>query len=370
MINRDYISEGFRILKRAVSVQINGIKRYPGNAEDICQQIVNDCWNGRYFQTSIGHFCEFYTRDFGWCTYSLLRLGYKEEVVKTLDYALTFFEKHQKITTTITPSGKPINVFHYSPDSLPFLLRSLRLAKADFLVEKYKDFLDKEIIKYYDVVLDKEKGIVKENVKFSSIKDHFNRQSSLYDNIMLCLLSEEINKSKLFENPFKNYNFKKIIKEKFWTGSYFLDDLSGSRHIAGDANVFPFYLGIFDDKNMLKKAIEKIIDAKLDEPFPLKYTNQQIKSTQKLMELLTPNYEGTAIWTHLGPMYLSLLKKVNKNRYTILVEKYDDVIEKYGNYLEVFNPNGSVYRTPFYYSDEGMLWAANYLVLINKKVYK
>ena len=39
------------------------------------------------------------------------------------------------------------------------------------------------------------------------------------------------------------------------------------------------------------------------------------------------------------------------------------VIEKYKNFLEVFNPDGSPFRSWFYYADEGMLWCANYLTL-------
>ena len=49
------------------------------------------------------------------------------------------------------------------------------------------------------------------------------------------------------------------------------------------------------------------------------------------------------------------------------IESYDtfykNLIEKHGNFLEVFDANGKPFSTPFYYCDSGMLWAANYLVL-------
>jgi len=45
------------------------------------------------------------------------------------------------------------------------------------------------------------------------------------------------------------------------------------------------------------------------------------------------------------------------------IEKYSELIEKNGNYLEVFDPDGTPFKSAFYYADEGMLWAANYLAL-------
>jgi hypothetical protein len=74
MFNLTHLSEAWRIFNRSVYAKKYGIKRYNGNAKEICRQIIKDCWNGRYFQVSNGHFCEFYIRDFGWCVESLLKL--------------------------------------------------------------------------------------------------------------------------------------------------------------------------------------------------------------------------------------------------------------------------------------------------------
>jgi hypothetical protein len=145
MFNITHALEGLRVFRRSLRVKYKGIKHYRGNAEQICRQIVRDCWNGSYFQISTGHFCEFYIRDFGWCIDSLIKLGYKKEAKKTLEYALKKYSENRGITTTITPSGKCVDVFAYSPDSLAFLIRSMNAAKADHLFEKYRDFLNSEI---------------------------------------------------------------------------------------------------------------------------------------------------------------------------------------------------------------------------------
>jgi len=360
MLNLTHLSEASRIFNRSRYVKKHGVKRYKGNAKNICKQIVNDCWNGRYFQVSSGHFCEFYIRDFGWCVDSLLKLGYKEKVRKTLSYALYIYS-NQGLKTTITPKGKAVDTFTYAPDSLAFLIRSLRVLGDKNLIRKYKDFFKKETEKYFDLVLDKETGLVKKDKFFSSIKDEALRKSSLYNNVMTAMLNNELNKLRLW-NPFKRYNFKKIIKTNFWTGDYFLDDLSGDKYITGDANVIPFWTEVFDDKRMLKLCINKIQSEGLDKPFPLKYS-KKIPKNLNFVNWFVPNYEGNSIWMHIGLMYIKVVKEIYKDKAKGYLKKYTNLIEKYGNFLEIFNPDETPFKSKFYYADEGMLWAANYLCL-------
>ena len=165
------------------------------------------------------------------------------------------------------------------------------------------------------------------------------------------------------KNPLKKYDFKEILKDNFWTGEYFLDDLSGSKEVTGDSNVFPFWLGIFDDKKMMKKAIESIRKAKLDVPFPLKYSSKGYLQKMISAKKAAKNYERDAIWAHMGLLYIHLVKKVDKKLAEKYIKQYTKVIEKHKNFLEVFGPKGEVFKTFFYHSDESMSWAANYLTL-------
>jgi len=359
-----HLAEGLRIFKRSLSVRFKGTKKYKGNAKQICNSIIKDCFNGKYFQVSNGHFCEFYTRDFGWCVDSLIKLNYKNEVIKTLSYALNIFSKN-KITTSISPSGKPFDFPYYAPDSLAFLIRSLSHAKAYSLVKKHKKFLNKEIMKYYHKVIDKDTGLVRKDKYFSSMKDHSLRKSSCYDNVMTAMLAKELNNLKILKNPFKKYDFKKIIKDNFWNGSYFVEDLSGSKVITGDSNIFPFWAGIFTSNDMLKKSISAIQKEGLDNPFPLRYTKSAKAGKQKFIaiEFFAKNYERNTVWMHMGPLFVSLVKKINKNDFKKYYNNYKKLIEHNKNYLELFTPEGKPYKTPFYYSDESMLWSSNFLTL-------
>ncbi len=365
MLNIHHLFEAWRIFKRSIYVKIYGTKKYEGNAKEICENIVKDCWNGKYFQVSKGHFCEFYIRDFGLCIDSLLKLGYEKEVKKTLEYALQHYS-NQKLTTTITPSGKCIDIFKYSPDSLAFLIRSLRVSKSNNLIKKYKEFLIKEIDKCFNLCFNKNESLIRSDKYFGSMKDESCRKSSTYDNIIIAMLSEELNKLK-FYNPFKNYDIKNKIKNRLWSGEFFFDDINRKKIITGDSNIFPFWTGVFNDKKMMMKSINSIKKVKLDSPFPLKYSTSRFKEHKMyFVELFVLDYERDSLWMHMGPLYVSLVKNIDKDLFKKYVKSYTNIIEKNKNFLEVFDSRGNPFKSIFYYSDESMLWAANYLSLLKK----
>ena len=363
-VNLKHLGEGLRIFKHSLKRKRTGFRKYFGNANQICKQIVDSCWNGRFFQVSSGHFSQFYCRDFGWCAESLVKLGYGKEVEKSLDYALSIFRKNGKITTTITPNEKVVDVYSYSPDSLAFILRSLASLKSKALIKKYEDFLNFEVNKFSKII--NSEGLVRKDKHFSSMKDYSKRKSSCYDNVMVAIVNNSLKKLKL-ENPLKNFNFKKIIQENFWTGEYFLDDLSGNDYITGDANTFPFWANIFDSKKMVRSAVSKIQEEKLDNPLPLKYTSSNVKTKMQFQEIFVKNYEQDTIWAHMGHLFIEVVAKVDKKKAKEYLMRYKKIIERYKNFLEAFDNNLMPYRTPFYLSDESMLWASNYLFLAKKQ---
>ena len=355
----DYFTQGSRIFASSWKNRVLS-KKYPGNADEICHQIIKDCWNGRYLRTSTGNFSQFWTRDFGWCSKSLVELHYQKEVHHTLRYALNNFKKYNKITTALTPRGKPFDFPTYAVDSLPWLIHSIKVSKFPYY--SFKDFLNKEIQKFYDKVINPHTGLVKPEVHFSSIKDFAVRKSSCYDNCMVALLAKDLKDLKL-DNPFAKFSYPELIKRHFWNGDYFYDDLSHQKYVAADANLFPFAVGIITDKEMLQSALRKIHQVNLDEPFPLKYTSGRKEANFIWQEIFLRNYESNAIWMHMGPLYVKTLQQVDKERAKQYKEKYKRLIEQHKNFLEVFDQKGKPFSTPFYYCDSGMLWAANYLTL-------
>ena len=366
MFNPIYLSEGLRMFRRARRVKKQGIHEYEGNAQEICQQIINDCWNGSYFQASTGHFCQFWTRDFGWCVESLLQLGYREKVTKTLDYALSTFRKHNNITTAISPDGIPFDFPTYAVDSVPYIVRGLRLTKDDSLLEKYRDFLNQEIQKFCSKVLHAKTGLVK-NKHFSSMKDHAIRNSSCYDNTMVAMLNQDLKKIHALENPLVQYDLERKIMDSFWRDTHFIDDLSGKDIITGDANVFPFWTGVITSRAMLNSVIKKITELELDKPFPLRYYHTKfIQQKMHPVELFSKGYERDTVWMHMGPLYIKTVRKVHAKLAQEYLSRYTKLIEQYHTYLEVFNSDGTPFKTYFYHADEGMLWSSIYLELVKK----
>ncbi|MBU1974869.1 MAG: hypothetical protein KKG59_00535, partial [Nanoarchaeota archaeon] len=260
----------------------------------------------------------------------------------------------------------PINSYAQPTDSLPFFLRSLRLGKAHDLVEVYKPFLENKVFEYKNAVFDRKTQLVKRNMYFSSIKDGFKRDSSCYDNCCVAALSNELNLLKL-KNPFRNHDFKRIINQNFWNGKYYYDDLSKEDYVAADANIFPYYFGIINDKKKLASSIQAIQKEKLDDPMPIKYTNFRDPKKQILVQkLFTPNYEGTTVWIHLGLAYMCVVAKHDKVLLRKYLEEYkNQMILKYNNFLEVLNPDTTPYKSAVYFCDDSMSWASIYLNLKN-----
>ena len=355
----DYLTQGSRIFLTSWKNRLFK-KKYKGNAEKICQQIVKDCWKEPYFRTSTTNFPQFWTRDFGWCVKSLMQLKYEKEVHHTLRYALNRFRKYKKITTTITPRGKPFDFPKPAVDSLPYLIHAIKISK--FPYHSFKPFLNYEINKFFRRFIDPETGLVKPELHVSSMKDFAVRKSSCYDNTMVALLAKDLRDMKLL-NPFKEFPYSTLIKKHFWNGHYFHDDLDKKHYVAGDANLFPFIFGVIKDREMLKSALDQIHSAELDEPFPLKYTADRRNVKFIWEEFFMRDYESDAIWMHMGLLYVKLLKEVDKEFYTKYKKRYTELIEKHGNFLEVFTTEGKPFSTLFYYCDSGMLWAANHLTL-------
>ena len=358
----DYFTQGSRIFFTSWKNRLFP-KRYHGNAQEICQQVVDACWNGRFFQTSVHNFPQFWSRDLGWCISSLIKLGYEKKVHQTIRYALNRFKGHKKITTTITPGGKPFDFPTMAVDSLPWFIHSIHVSKFSYYEQRH--FLNRQIKLYFTKVVDPETGLVRSEEHFSSMKDFAIRDRSCYDNCMLALLAKNLEKLKYLDNPFKKYHYPTLLRQNFWNGEYFYDDLTKKEYVAGDANLFPLFFDLVHDHDnkMLKSVIKKIQEEELDSPLPLKYTKSRTGVRFIPDELFLRNYESNSVWTHMGPLYIQLVSKIDQQLAKRYKKRYTRLIEKEQGFLEVLDVKGRPFRTPFYYCDRGMLWAANYLTL-------
>ncbi len=336
-------------------------RRYTGPAEKICGAIVRDCFNkeDHYFQTSTGHFAQFYARDFGLCVEALMQLGYAPQVKMTLEYAMSAYSRAGRVTTQITPAGRPLDSFGPAADSLPFLLHALEVSGQAELREVYRPFLEAEAQRYAREFLGRD-GLVRPGY-IGSIKDQAVRDRSCYDQTMAAWLSAQLS-GLGWKNPLGKLPLRENLLKRYWMGTHFRDDLR-SDTVSGDANVFPSWCGLVGE-DYARPALAAIRAEKLDSPFPLKYTARPPRHEWvALAPLFAPNYEGTTVWAHLGLAYLDVVARYEPALLPAYLKQYEKLILKHRNFLEVYHPDGTPYSSWAYRTDEGMLWASKWAAL-------
>lgn len=367
--------EALRMFRRARRVRKYGFHRYDGSAEDICRQIIADCWNDekQYLQVSTGHFCEFYVRDFAHCAEALVKLGYKKQVAATLKYALETFKKHGQTEQTISPSGVPFSFPAYSPDALALLLRTIIVTKQERLAKDYRRLLQKECDRFIRGVIDKKTLLPKRRKRFSGMRDHAERSGACYEAVMMLLVAKLAPQLKL-KFPYSAEQLIQPFLNTYWNGSYFYSDTKQQAIVVGDANVMPFWTGalngLISDAQlaaMRRKTLRSLRAASLDDPWPLRYTTLEDTEKEKVglhfSNLLAKGYQTDSIWQNIGLCYLDVLAGGNRKVAKRHLRQIGRLIEEHGTFLEIYDKTGKPFATPFYITDEGMLWCAQWLAL-------
>ena len=101
-------------------------------------------------------------------------------------------------------------------------------------------------------------------------------------------------------------------------------------------------------------------------PIPLRYFPRRLPEAElPVPRWFTPNYQGDPSWTQLAPVYLHLLKEVDRPQMEQHRANMAALIERDRNYLEIYTPHGRPYRGRafLYHADEGMIWSAMFLDL-------
>jgi hypothetical protein len=347
--------------------QLRGHTRHPGAAASIVRDCLEDCWNGRTFTASPGHFDMFWTRDLGFSVPSLVRLGYGARVHDSLAYALDVWTRRRShITTTIHFFDRPGDVFEYGVDSLPLFLAALRAADAGDLVEHHRGWLQAEIAHFYQAVIDPATGLVRSDRKFSAHRDTVVNRSNAYGNTMVALLAKTIEETGWFASPFERHfdgDYGRLLFEHFWVDDHFRDAL-GDETVSGEANIWPFYAGVIGDPDIIGPALAYLDAHGFCDPYPLRYeTCRRPEREVWLTRHLLPDYQGSTVWTSLGAMYLQVLRTVDPVLAASETARYVDWIERDGTFWEVMNAAGRNWVSPRWIliGEESMLWSAIFL---------
>ena len=359
-----YATSGLRTVRRGFV----GPHRYPGDVRAIIRAILEDCWAGDRHTASAGHFRQFWTRDLGFSSAPLVRLGYRDRVAASLAWALDAWSRNGRVTTTIFPGRRPRDIYTFGVDSLPLLLYALGASGSHDLVERHAGWLGREVQRYAREVVDQRTGLVRSDRRFSTHRDTIRTRSSCYANTMLVLLGATLDETGWFPNPVAPGACERFV-EAFWRADRFVDE-RGGRAVTGDSTVFPFWLGVVPSELGLTGALRSAADSGLATPLPLRYASRRDSGAEDpVQRLFVPDYQGTSIWTSLGAMYLSLLDSVDPGAAAPLIGAYTRLIERDGTYWEVLTDDLRPYRgrLGIFRADEAMLWSAIFLDLIERR---
>jgi hypothetical protein len=353
--------------------QARGHTRHRGDSADIVRACIEACWNGRTFTASPGHFDMFWTRDIGFSTPSLVRVGEGERVRISLAYALDVWTRRRThVTTTINYGDRPADVFAYGVDSLPLLLAALRTVDAEDLVERHRDWLTAELAWFVRRVVDPQTGLVRDDRTYSAHRDTVVNRSTAYGNVMVALLAKTVADTGWFASPLERFfdgDYGRLLRTSFWVDGRYRDALDDSA-VSGEANVWPFYAGVVTDDRMMRSALSWLAAEGFCDPYPLRYeTSRRPEREVWFTRHVLPDYQGSTVWTSLGAIYLQLLNAVDREAASREIARYAAWIERDGTYWEVLDARGRSWVSPrrLFIGEESMLWSAIFLDVLENR---
>jgi len=374
---------GLRVAGVRAHRAIRGHRRFDGSAEEVLRAGLEACWTGEVLTASPGTYRHFWTRDLGFAAAALMRLGgpWPARLEASLAWALDAWRRRgSHVTTTINPLLRwPIDVFDYGVDSLPWLIASLRAAGpgGERLARDHAAWLVAEVEHYVHEVVDPGTGLVRSDRHLSAHRDTFRNGSTPYGNAMVAMLGRDVLEtnwgpdllSRHFRADDGTLDWSLQLRRQFWLGDRFRDRLATDA-TSGEANVWPFHLGLIDEQPMLAAALETLRREGYTTPYPLKFEVDHRRDGQLLaFRVWSADYQTTTAWTSLGSIYLSLLRQVEPEAATGEINRMRALIERDGTLWEVLDSRGRPWRSAsrLSISDSSMLWGAILLDLLTEE---
>lgn len=384
---------GLHVASVRVRRAVRGYRRYEGTAEQILRAGLEACWSGRYLTASPGHYRQLWTRDTGFAAPALVRLGepHPERLLSTLAWAIDVWRRRRShVTTTINPLLRgPVDIFDYGVDSLPLLLASLRsllgapatASRAEALAHEHRDWISAEVEHFVDRVVDPKTGLVRSDRHFSAHRDTFRNGTTAYANTMVALLGRTVAETGWGPDRLSRHfggsggaragggagagggsapDWGALLRRHFWAGDRFRDRL-GADETSGEANVWPFFAGLVEDREMLALALGTLQREGYATPYPLRFQAAHSPEGMLLLyRLYSADYQTTTAWTSLGSIYLSLLREVDAAAAAAGLDAMRRQIERDSTFWEVLNDQGGGWhsRSRLSVSDVSMLWGA------------
>lgn len=375
--------------------------------DDIISEIYEKRFDpNKLLLTSGDHFSSLFVRNLGVFYYPVLdtHLDTTEErwqarqitYLQTLAFALGVFDKSEKLTTTIVPTGSYratcVNFHAYPSDTMYGILYALSALRGDqsarpydygqqhlandtaeaaqMLLEEYETSLIRLYRSYREKVYDPEIGLIDKSVTLSGAKDITMRSSAFFDNVVFWKTSAlAMDLGLISHDPDWLDELKQRIIENFWLEDegYFLEDLSDE----GIANSYyssdwlivlaTGFLSI-DEPNELQyfvRSSDYIAKKSIARPFAIKYQHETRAHRQfPIVRFAVASYGGDSIWSFWGMEFIKsqmeLYRVTGETKYLkeadFQIAAYEKKMLEYGGFPELYDHKGDMLETPFYRS--------------------
>lgn len=306
-------------------------------------------------------------------------------------YALDAFSSARDITTTIVPMGPRSAVLTqvhpgsvasdslygmlYAFDQLQSVPKVQTAAAVKQILAERRSDLQMLLDIYRRDVQDPSTQLVTRGIHLASARDGALRDSSFYDNVVLwktLALADKlgIQKAQLGELD----TIRQKIMDIFWDEEkgYFKDDQKNNEYSSDWLLALPTgFLSVEhpDDRTKLERAVAYTRQHKIDQPFPIRYTetNEDVEAPWAV-KTFVPNYGGDAIWSYWGAQYIWLLAalyhqtanesyKLDAERY---IQTYREKIEQARGFPETFNSKGEFLQNAVYKSIRQTGWVVQF----------
>lgn len=334
-----------------------------GTAQEICDAVIEQCWNGTFYQTSTGNFTYFWVRDFGSVAESLCALGHTDRVHTSLKWALAHYMESNAITLCITSEGRLFDSPTRGIDTLPWLMHAI-WASGYRLTSKERSFLVEKLREYQADFIEPATGNLISQIGAAELRDGVLYDRSAYAVTLIGHMAKcvvELGMADAF--PYAPGIYRNLLIREYWNGHYFDADMR-TKAFSAECALMPFALGLVDDADMLERTLDYIRDHDLSLPHAMKYTDTPRAFHYRFWaKTVMANYAGDTIWTWHGAYYMRLLRQLNRPEFAECNRAFTEMVERFGTFPELLHPDGTLYKSLIYKSSAGMIWAALYIDL-------
>jgi hypothetical protein len=344
-IHRETIVTAFAIPLDNLKVRLFGIPRmkYRSLRELARNVLRKNIINKRTILAGWGHFRLMWVADTAVAFAGLKQVLPKQALRRIIQHIID--ASHRKgYVTAVFSDDRAIDIPYHRGDSLPWLLYM-----CDKYVDWYKDktFLKKNKSKIQSLIAAYEKqaigkdGLIAESMR-GDWADTLRRPSSTWNNIMELYVLRFANTYKFALSKIPK-NLEKLIIAKRLKGTFLIDH-AGSNLPSIDGMILALYLGVFG--RALRKRFAQFLQSGTVGRFPSAATTKAFpkKLVSLVSRLVAPGYHTSASWIHLGLMRVNGYKKLGIS-YKESLTTIESVVERYGNFIEIVNDKGEIFRS-------------------------